>query len=126
MECEQYTRPPGSGSSPAVLAGLPLDADTIPPYGISVRHATHTNQLGRLRRIEGQVHGVLGMVEEGRYCVDILTQLRAVHAALRKVEEQILREHVDHCVVGAVRSGRKDDQRAKLDELMDVIGRFSA
>ena len=81
--------------------------------------------ITRLRRIEGQVRGVIGMVEEGRYCVDILTQLRAVHAALRKVEEQILREHVDHCVVGAVKSGRKDDQRAKLDELMAVISRFS-
>ena len=89
-------------------------------------HPSHASQLQRLRRIEGQVHGVIGMVQEGRYCVDILTQIRAVHAALRKVEEQILREHVEHCVVDAVKSGRKDDQRAKLDELMDVIGRFSA
>jgi DNA-binding FrmR family transcriptional regulator len=91
-----------------------------------MHHPSHQAQLQRLRRIEGQVRGVIGMVEDGRYCVDILTQLRAVHAALRKVEEQILREHVDHCVVGAVKSGRKDDQRAKLDELMAVISRFSA
>jgi DNA-binding FrmR family transcriptional regulator len=90
-----------------------------------MNHRSHQAELQRLRRIEGQVRGVIGMVEEGRYCVDILTQLRAVHAALRKVEEQILREHVDHCVVGAVKSGRKDDQRAKLDELMAVISRFS-
>ncbi|MBI1723486.1 MAG: metal-sensitive transcriptional regulator [Gemmatimonadetes bacterium] len=91
-----------------------------------MRHASHAAQLQRLRRIEGQVRGVIGMVEDGRYCVDILTQLRAVHAALRKVEEQILRSHVEQCVVRAVKSGRSDAQRAKLDELMDVIGRFSA
>lgn len=115
----------GVGFQSAVLPGPPLDADTIPPYGISMRHASHQAQLQRLRRIEGQVRGIVGMVEEDRYCVDILTQLRAVHAALRKVEEQILRQHVDHCVVGAVKSGRKDDQRAKLDELMAVISRFS-
>jgi DNA-binding FrmR family transcriptional regulator len=89
-------------------------------------HPSHAAPLQRLRRIEGQVRGVIGMVEDGRYCVDILTQLRAIHAALRKVEEQILRQHVDHCVVDAARSGRKDERRAKLDELMDVIGRFSA
>jgi DNA-binding FrmR family transcriptional regulator len=90
-----------------------------------MRHASHTGQLQRLRRIEGQVRGIIGMVEEDRYCVDILTQLRAVHAALRKVEERILREHVDHCVVGAAKSGRTHDRRARLDELMDVISRFS-
>lgn len=89
-----------------------------------MQHATHTGQLARLRRIEGQVRGVIGMVEGERYCVDILTQLRAVHAALRKVEEQILREHVEHCVAGSLRSGRKDEQRAKMDELMDVLSRF--
>jgi len=90
-----------------------------------MHHPSHQAQLQRLRRIEGQVRGVIGMVEEGRYCVDILTQLRAVHAALRKVEERILRSHVEQCVAQALKSGRPDDQRVKLDELMDVVGRFS-
>lgn len=89
-----------------------------------IMHPTHTRQLARLRRIEGQVRGVTKMVEEGRYCVDILTQVRAVHAALRKVEEEILHAHVATCVVDAARSGKQAQQDAKIAELMDVIGRF--
>ena len=87
-------------------------------------HATHRDQLGRLRRIEGQVRGLLAMVEDERYCIDLLTQLRAIQAALRKVEEQVLRTHVEHCVAAAVKSGRPAEQRKKIDELLDVVGRF--
>ncbi len=87
-------------------------------------HPTHTGQLGRLRRIEGQVRGITKMVEDGRYCVDILTQLRAVHAALRKVEAEILQSHIASCVADAARSGKRAEQDAKIAELMDVVGRF--
>lgn len=87
-------------------------------------HPSHAGQLARLRRIEGQVRGITRMVEDGRYCVDILTQLRAVHAALRRVEEEILRTHVQSCVAGAARSGKRESQDARITELMDVIGRF--
>ncbi len=89
-----------------------------------MKHASHTAQLLRLKRIHGQVAGLIRMVEEERYCVEILTQLRAVGAALAKVEEQILREHVEHCVGGAVRSGKTAAAREKLDELFDVLSRF--
>jgi DNA-binding FrmR family transcriptional regulator len=65
------------------------------------------------------------MVEEERYCVDILTQLRAARAALRRVEEAVLREHVEHCVAQAIRSGDSAEQKTKVDELLDVVGRFS-
>jgi len=65
------------------------------------------------------------MVEEERYCVDILTQIRAARAALRRVEESILREHVEHCVAQAIRGGDAVEQKAKVDELLDVVGRFS-
>lgn len=65
------------------------------------------------------------MVEEERYCVDILTQVRAARAALRRVEESVLREHVEHCVAQAIRSGDSAGQKAKVDELLDVVGRFS-
>ena len=65
------------------------------------------------------------MVEEERYCVDILTQVRAARAALRRVEEAVLREHVEHCVAQAIRSGDAAEQKAKVDELLDVVGRFS-
>ena len=79
--------------------------------------------LQRLGRIEGQVRGLARMVEDDRYCIDIVTQLAAVRAALRRVEEEILREHVGHCVEHAIASGDKTDQRRKVAELMDVIGR---
>ncbi len=64
------------------------------------------------------------MVGEERYCVDILTQLRAVRAALRRVEEGVLRDHVEHCVAEAIR-GSRTGQRQKVDELLEVVGRFS-
>jgi len=65
------------------------------------------------------------MVEQERYCVDILTQIRAARAALRRVEEAVLREHVEHCVAQAIRSGDAAEQKAKVDELLEVVGRFS-
>ena len=77
----------------------------------------------RLGRIEGQVRGLSKMVEEDRYCIDIVTQISAVRAALRRVEEEVLRDHVAHCVEHAISSGNKTDQREKIAELMDVIGR---
>lgn len=91
-----------------------------------VKHAEHLSHLPRLRRIEGQVRGIVRMVEEKRYCVEILSQMRAARAALKRAEEEILREHVDHCVVHAVRAGKPDERRAKLEELFDVVKRFSA
>ncbi|MGD9846548.1 MAG: metal-sensitive transcriptional regulator [Variibacter sp.] len=77
----------------------------------------------RLSRIEGQVRGLARMVEEDRYCIDIVTQLGAVSAALRKVEEQVLRDHVAHCVEHAIASGDKHEQRQKVAELMEVLER---
>jgi DNA-binding FrmR family transcriptional regulator len=79
--------------------------------------------LKRLGRIEGQVRGLARMLDEDRYCIDIVTQISAVRAALRKVEEEILRDHVGHCVEHAIRSGNKTEQRKKVAELMDVFAR---
>ena len=79
--------------------------------------------LKRLHRIEGQVRGLSRMVEEDRYCIDIVTQISAVRAALRRAEEEILRDHVAHCVEDAIASGDKTAQRRKIAELMDVVGR---
>ena len=79
--------------------------------------------LKRLVRIEGQVRGLARMVEDDRYCIDIVTQISAVRAALRKAEEEILRDHVAHCVEGAIASGNKGDQRRKVSELIDVLAR---
>ena len=79
--------------------------------------------LKRLQRIEGQVRGLTRMADEDRYCIDVVTQISAVRAALRRVEEEVLRDHVAHCVEHAIASGDKADQRRKVAELMDVIGR---
>ena len=77
----------------------------------------------RLSRIEGQVRGLSKMVNEERYCIDIVTQISAVRAALRRVEEEVLKDHVAHCVEQAIASGDKTDQRKKISELMAVVGR---
>ena len=77
----------------------------------------------RLNRIEGQVRGLSRMVEEDRYCIDVVTQISAVRAALRRAEEEILRDHVGHCVEHAITSGDKRDQRKKIAEIIDVLSR---
>jgi DNA-binding FrmR family transcriptional regulator len=77
----------------------------------------------RLNRIEGQVRGLARMIDDDRYCIDIVTQISAVRTALRRVEEEILRDHVSHCVAQAIASGTKADQHRKIAELMDVVGR---
>ena len=79
--------------------------------------------IKRLHRIQGQVRGIEKMVEEDRYCIDIVTQISAVRAALRRVEEEVLKDHVAHCVEHAIASGDKADQRQKISELMAVVSR---
>ena len=79
--------------------------------------------LKRLSRIEGQIRGVARMVEEDRYCIDVLTQIAAVRAALARVEDEVLQSHVSHCVEHAIQSGDRDEQRRKVAELMDVLKR---
>jgi DNA-binding FrmR family transcriptional regulator len=88
-----------------------------------MREDIKASALKRLKRIEGQVRGLGGMVEDDRYCIDIVTQIAAVRAALRRAEEEILRDHVAHCVEGAIASGNQAEQRRKITELMEVIGR---
>ena len=82
-----------------------------------------TSVLKRLKRIEGQVRGLSRMVEGDRYCIDIVTQLSAVRAALRRAEEEILADHIAHCVEHAIASGNKAEQRRKVAELTSVLGR---
>ena len=77
----------------------------------------------RLNRIEGQVRGIAKMIDEDRYCIDVVTQISAIQAALRRVEEEILRDHVTHCVEHAIQSGDPEAQREKIAELIAVLGR---
>jgi DNA-binding FrmR family transcriptional regulator len=79
--------------------------------------------LNRLNRIEGQVRGIARMVEEDRYCIDVLTQLQAARAALSRVEAEMLKEHLGHCIEGAIVSGDKDEQRKKAAELIELLER---
>jgi DNA-binding FrmR family transcriptional regulator len=88
-----------------------------------MRKDIKASALKRLKRIEGQVRGLGRMVEDDRYCIDIVTQISAVRAALRRAEEEILRDHVAHCVEGAIASGNRGQQRSKIAELMAVLGR---
>jgi CsoR family transcriptional regulator, copper-sensing transcriptional repressor len=88
-----------------------------------MRQEAKTSTLKRLQRVEGQVRGVARMVEEDRYCIDVVTQVSAVRAALRAVEEEILRDHAATCVEHAISSGNKAEQRRKVAELMEVLAR---
>jgi DNA-binding FrmR family transcriptional regulator len=94
------------------------DTTTTPTRGYS---ATKDQLLKRLRRIEGQVRGIEGMVEDERYCIDVLTQISAVQAALDKVALGLLDQHANHCVMGAQ---AEDDKQDKTDELMAAVGRL--
>jgi len=80
--------------------------------------------LSRLARIEGQVRGVSRMVEEERYCIDVLNQIQAIKAALKRVEEEVLKGHAAHCVAHAIRSGNARDQKQKFDELVELFSRY--
>ena len=79
--------------------------------------------LNRLNRIEGQVRGVARMVEDDRYCIDILTQVQAARAALLRVESELLKGHLGHCIEGAIVSGDVNEQRRKAAELIDLLER---
>ena len=78
----------------------------------------------RLRRIEGQIGGIRKMIEDDRYCIDILTQTSAVVSALRGVEDLVMQNHLNTCVVDAIKSDDETEKQQKLDEVMDVIGKF--
>jgi DNA-binding FrmR family transcriptional regulator len=90
-----------------------------------IDNETKVKALGRLRRIEGQVQGIQRMVEEEKYCVDILLQLTAVEGAVEQVQRLLLGRHIESCVADAIRTGSTRDRQKKVDELLDVFSRFS-
>jgi DNA-binding FrmR family transcriptional regulator len=79
--------------------------------------------IRRLNRVEGQVRGIGRMIEEERYCIDILQQMQAIKSAFAKVEDAILKDHAATCVESAIASGDARDQRTKFSELVDLFGR---
>jgi len=84
---------------------------------------TRKSARARLARIEGQVRGLARMIDDDRYCIDVITQAQAVRAALARVEQLILQDHVEHCVADAVASGDEEERARKIDELLGVIDR---
>lgn len=88
-----------------------------------MKHESKPKLLNRLSRIEGQVRGVSRMIGEGRYCIDVLTQLQAVRAALVRVETQMLQDHLSHCIEDAIVSGNAKEQRKKASELIELLER---
>ena len=99
---------------------MPAAADPIATPETRGYTATKGALLNRLRRIEGQVRGVQGMVDDDRYCIDVLTQINAIQAALDKVALGLLDDHVQYCVMGA----EADDQANKTEELMAAVARL--
>jgi DNA-binding FrmR family transcriptional regulator len=79
----------------------------------------------RLHRIEGQVRGIERMIEEDRYCIDVITQIAAVSTALESLAFKILDDHVNHCVAGALASGDPEEAGAKSKELLEAVHRFA-
>ncbi len=79
------------------------------------------SNLRRLRRLEGQIRGLQRMVEEDRYCTDILTQVSSVQEALRSVARALMRNHLSHCATQAIRTGSTEERQAMYDELLDLI-----
>ncbi len=87
-------------------------------------HPSHSTEIAKLNRIAGQVDGIKKMINENRYCPDILTQLRAVQAALRSVELNVLETHLQHCVTDVMKTGSKSQANEKIEELKKIIKRF--
>ena len=79
--------------------------------------------IKRLNRIEGQVRGIARMIEDERYCIDILQQMQAIKSAFAKVEDAILKDHSSTCVEKAIASGDPEEQRKKFGELVDLMGK---
>ena len=85
---------------------------------------THSESLVDLKRIEGQIRGIQKMIEERKYCVDIVIQIYAAINALRRVSEKIFSKHIEHCVVEALQGKSDEEKRQKIDEVMDIIRRI--
>ncbi len=83
-----------------------------------------TKTINRLRRLEGQVRGIIKMLEEDRYCIDVLHQMQAVKSALARAESEILKDHANSCVAEAIESGDAEAQREKVSELIDLFDRL--
>jgi len=117
MPATKSRAPRNSGkekAAPCACADAPRKAVAVDP---EIKEANRH----RLRRIEGQIRGLQKMVEEDRYCADIITQVASVQEALRGVARNLMRNHLRHCAAKALRSGKREETEAMYDELLDLI-----
>jgi DNA-binding FrmR family transcriptional regulator len=116
---------PGGDVAAAAICGCGahMEPDLRRPHGVDPD--IRDRNLKRLRRIEGQVRGLQRMVEEDRYCPDIMTQLSSVHEALRGVGRELMRNHLKHCATSAIRDGDPDAAEGMYDELVDMMYRHA-
>lgn len=108
----------------AASCGCGLDHDAEGRKAVGVDSDAKTRNLKRLRRIEGQVRGLQKMVDEDRYCADIMTQISSVHEALRAVGRELMRNHLKHCATSALR-GTPEEAEGMYDELVDLMFKYS-
>jgi len=85
---------------------------------------THIEQIEFLKRIEGQICGIQHMIEDRRYCVDIITQIRSIIGALQRVEDEIFKKHIEGCVVGALKGKSEVEKLKKINEVIELISKF--
>jgi DNA-binding FrmR family transcriptional regulator len=90
----------------------------------TMTHPSHNEQIVFLKRIEGQIRGVQKMIEERRYCVDILTQLHSIIGAVLRVESKILKRHLETCVTGVLKGSSEAERDRKIEEVIDLITKF--
>ena len=95
-------------------------------HGISIQsfYPDHKGQLNRLARIEGQIKGIGRMIEERRYCIDIVSQIKAVQSALKQVQMGVLEKHIHHCVAESARSGDAAALNEKIEEIVQVVAKL--
>ena len=84
----------------------------------------HSTQVPRLNRVEGQIRGISKMIQEGRYCVEILTQIRSASSALAKVQENIFKGHLESCVRDSLEGDDLGDREKKIDEILEILSKF--
>ncbi|CAA9331784.1 MAG: Repressor CsoR of the copZA operon [uncultured Gemmatimonadaceae bacterium] len=126
---KRTTRPPADAvrTAPPVVGcacGLDDATDAGARRAVAVDPDAKARNLKRLRRLEGQVRGIQKMVDDDRYCADVLTQISAVHEALRAVARELMRNHLKHCATAAIR-GTPEEAEAMYDELVELMHRHS-
>ena len=89
-----------------------------------IQATTHEEQLDYLKKIEGQIRGIQKMIEDRRYCVDIVTQIHSIIGALYRVENEVFRKHIDGCVISALKGKSGAEKQKKIDEVIELISRF--